>query len=118
MTGTTIALVVLGALLAAAVGGAVLVVRRRRAAARARGPSHQAIFAGLCRVHGLDRKARRLLKNLAQACVPEQPARVFLEPAWLDQASAQQAPVAGQPEELQQLRRALFKGVPPQEPGK
>ena len=49
--------------------------------------SHGALFQGLCRAHGLDRGARRLLKQIARHHRLSQPARLFTEPKWLAPAN-------------------------------
>lgn len=48
--------------------------------------SHRSLFNGLCRVHGLNRNARKLLKRVARHHKLGQPGRLFLEPKWLDPA--------------------------------
>lgn len=53
---------------------------------RRRYNSHGSLFNGLCRTHGLDHRARGLLKRAARYHKLAQPARVFTEPKWLDPA--------------------------------
>ncbi|MHC4177977.1 MAG: hypothetical protein ACYSWU_10740 [Planctomycetota bacterium] len=53
---------------------------------RRRFNSHASLFQGLCRTHGLDHSARRLLKQVARHHRLAQPARLFTEPKWLDPA--------------------------------
>lgn len=84
---------------------AAWIVRKRRRAAR--GPSHAALFAGLCRVHGLDKSARKLLRRFARRIECPQPARVFVDPALLENAAAAGLP-ARDAERLQSLGEELF----------
>jgi hypothetical protein len=65
------------------------------------------LFKELCRAHGFDYASRRLLKRLAAAHGVEQPAVLFVEPAYFDtnKLPASVKPFAGK---LQQLRNALF----------
>jgi hypothetical protein len=46
--------------------------------------SHPGLFSSLCRLHQLDRNARRLLRQVAQHHRLAQPGRLFIEPQWLD----------------------------------
>lgn len=73
----------------------------------ARGLSHAAIFAGLCRVHGLDKATRRLLRRFVRRIKCLQPARVFVDPALLENAAAAGLP-ARETERLQLLGEELF----------
>ena len=57
-----------------------------RVAHRRRHNSHGSLLHSLCRVHGLDRGTRRLLKQVARHHKLAHPARVFTEPQWLDPA--------------------------------
>jgi len=54
---------------------------------RRRHNSHRRLFQGLCRTHGLDRGARRLLRQVARHRQLKQPARLFTEPKWLNPAN-------------------------------
>jgi hypothetical protein len=51
---------------------------------RSRYNSHSSLFRGLCRTHGLDYRARSLLKQVARHRELDYPARLFTEPKWLD----------------------------------
>ncbi len=69
--------------------------------------SHGGLFCSLCRVHRLDRSARRLLKQVVQYHRLAQPARVFIEPYWLDPTRLG-APLRGRAAEVAALRSRLF----------
>lgn len=70
---------------------------------RRRGNSHSLLFAELCRIHGLDRASRRLLKWVARQRRLTQPARLFVDPQWLDPAR-----VGSRRAELAAMRARLF----------
>ena len=74
---------------------------------RRRCNSHGSLFQGLCRTHGLNHRARRLLKQLARHHRLAQPARLFIEPKWLDPASLQGA-LRRRAAEVAMLRNRLF----------
>lgn len=76
---------------------------------RRRYNSHASLFAGLCRVHGLDRAACKLLRQVVSCRGLAQPARVFTEPQWLDPSDTPQA-LRGQTGQLAQLHQRLFLG--------
>jgi hypothetical protein len=70
-------------------GGAIAVVCvairvASRMQHRRRYNSHASLFRALCRLHGLDRRARRLLRQVARRRKLPHPARLFTEPHWLD----------------------------------
>ena len=75
-------------LVAAAVIGLVIVILVivNRLAWHWRHKSHRGLFWGLCKVHGLDAGSRRLLKRVVRFHRLRQPARLFVEPKWLDPA--------------------------------
>ena len=75
-------------LVAGAVIGVVslILVIANRVAKHWRYKSHRGLFSGLCRVHGLDAANRRLLKRVVRSHRLRQPARLFIEPKWLDPA--------------------------------
>ena len=81
--------------------GSRLVHRRRH-------HSHGGLFAGLCRTHGLDRSTRGLLKQVARFHKLQQPARVFVDPKWLDPSSLQ-GPLRRQALRVAALRNRLFR---------
>lgn len=84
-----------------------LLVVGTRIAHRRRFNCHATVFGGLCKIHGLDAAARRLLKRVVRFHGLAQPGRLFVEPRWLDPAnlgSSFQARAA----ELEKLRRQLF----------
>lgn len=70
--------------------------------------SHGALFGALCRLHGLDHSARRLLRRVARHHRLRHPARVFTEPNWLDPAAL---PASFRPDarRLLVLRNWLFR---------
>jgi len=84
----------------------VLVVANR-IARRWRFNSHPALFYGLCKVHGLDSAARRLLKRVVRFHRLAQPGRLFVEPKWLDPANLGPS-FRPQAAELERLRNRLF----------
>jgi hypothetical protein len=84
---------------------AAWIVHKRRLASR--GLSPYAIFLGLCRVHGLDKATRKLLRRFARRIKCLQPARLFVDPALLERAAAAGIP-AKDVERLQSLSEELF----------
>lgn len=70
--------------------------------------SHPGLFCSLCRLHRLDRNSRRLLKQVVQYHRMSQPARVFIDPNWLDPARLGAAWRARSPE-IAALRSRLFE---------
>jgi hypothetical protein len=68
-------------------GVCVALVVVNRIVRATRGYSHPGLFSDLCKLHALDRGARRLLKQVAQFHDLTAPARVFTEPGWLNPAS-------------------------------
>ena len=76
--------------------------------------SHAALFGQLCRLHGLDAGSRRLLKRLAGQHNLPQPAKLFVDPRWLDSAAAGGTP-PNRRAELTALRHRLF-GPPQRDP--
>ena len=69
--------------------------------------SHGSLFRGLCRTHGLDHRARGLLKQVARQHKLAQPARLFTEPKWLEPGSLPGA-LRERAAELAKLRNRLF----------
>jgi len=69
--------------------------------------SHASLFRGLCRVHGLDRKTRGLLKQLAQHHRLSQPALLFVEPKWFSPKTLGTR-FASQQKDLMELAKRLF----------
>lgn len=104
-TGDVVTWMIVGVIAIGAISAGIWIATR--IAHKRKHNSHATLFAGLCRVHGLDRNARRLLRqvisthNLAQAC------RVFTEPQWLDPANAR-GPLQSQTKEMGSLRNHLF----------
>jgi hypothetical protein len=90
----------------------VLLYLLNRLARRWRRNSHPALFSGLCRLHGLDLGARQLLKQVVQYYRLIQPARLFIEPQWLDPARLR-GPLQARAAELTALRGRLFGLDPP-----
>jgi len=78
----TLAIVVCVALVAAAVAGGVWYWRRWQQ--RRRAYSHSLLFNDLCRLHEIPRRDRALLAQLAKVFQLSHPARVFIEPKWLE----------------------------------
>jgi hypothetical protein len=74
---------------------------------RRRHNSHRRLFQGLCRTHGLDRGARRLLRQVARHRQLKQPARLFTEPRWLNPADLPGA-LRRRAAEVAALRNRLF----------
>jgi len=100
-------------LVAGAVIGAISVVLvvANRIARHWRFNSHLALFYGLCKVHGLDSAARRLLKRVVRFHRLGQPGRLFVEPKWLDPANLGPS-FQTQAAELERLRNRLFNVRP------
>jgi hypothetical protein len=69
--------------------------------------SHRRLFQGLCRTHGLDRRARGLLKQVARHHQLRQPGRLFTEPKWLNPAELRGA-LRRRAAEVAALRSRLF----------
>ena len=69
--------------------------------------SHRGLFWGLCKVHGLDSASRRLLTRVVRFHRLRQPARVFIEPKWLDPAGLGPA-FRSDAVPLNKLRNGLF----------
>jgi hypothetical protein len=69
--------------------------------------SHAALLAGLCRLHGLTRRGRALLGQLARASGLAHPARLFLEPEWYEPSRLPPA-LRGRSDEIARLRQRLF----------
>jgi hypothetical protein len=74
---------------------------------RRRYHSHGLLFRALCRIHGLDHRARRLLKQVARHHKLAQPARLFTEPKWLNPAGLRGA-LRRRATEVAILRNRLF----------
>jgi hypothetical protein len=70
--------------------------------------SHPALFYGLCKVHGLDGNARRLLKQVARFHNLARPTRLFIDPKWLDPANLGGS-FRARTGELWALRQRLFE---------
>ena len=69
--------------------------------------STKRLFRDLCRLHDLDWSSRRLLRRLALARGLNNPAQIFLQPAWLEPAEipAEFRPFQAQ---LQEIEQRLF----------
>lgn len=65
------------------------------------------LFRELSRAHRLDRHSRRLLRQLAEVLQLEQPAEVFLQPAYF-KAENLPAPLQSEAAWYEQLRERLF----------
>jgi hypothetical protein len=74
---------------------------------RRRYNSHGSLFSGLCRAHGLDHRARGLLKRVARHHRLVHPARLFTEPKWLDPADLKGS-LRRRAAEVAMLRNRLF----------
>ncbi len=74
---------------------------------RYRHQSHAALFRGLCDAQGLDPASRRLLARVGRCCCVSQPARLFVEPQWLDPAKLSGS-LQARAEEVVALRARLF----------
>jgi len=77
-----------------------------RTVQRRRRYSHAGLFRQLCRLHNLDRSSRRLLRRLARRYKLSQPARLLVDPRWLDSVAASVPPARRA--ELTGLRQRLF----------
>jgi len=68
---------------------------------------HLPLFVELCRLHGLDRKKRALLRSVMEKFRSDKPALIFVDPTWLRRALEQEefAEVA---EELRELYEQWF----------
>lgn len=84
-----------------------LLVAASRFAHRWRYNSHPALFHGLCKVHGLQGASRRLLRRVARFHGLARPARLFVEPKWLDPTTLD-ASFQPRAVELEGLRCHLF----------
>ena len=69
--------------------------------------NHGTLFSGLCRMHALDRSARKLLVEVAQHRRLSQRARLFTDPRWLDPATLR-GPIRRKAADVDALRRRLF----------
>jgi hypothetical protein len=69
--------------------------------------SHAALFRGLCEAHGLNRASRRLLAQVGRCCRVSPPARLFVEPQWLDSVNLSGA-LQTRAEEIGAMRARLF----------
>jgi hypothetical protein len=69
------------------------------------------LLGELCAAHGLGRREQRLLRAAARVLNLQHPARLFLEPHLLAQAS-QHPLLASRRQELAELRRQLFGVLP------
>ena len=89
----------------------VVIMVANRIARHWRYNSHPALFYGLCKVHGLDSAARRLLKRVVRFHRLGHPGRLFVEPKWLDPANLGPS-FQTQAAELERLRNRLFNVRP------
>ena len=97
-------------LIAAGVGIAAICVAAillSRWLKRQREYSHPLLFRGLCRAHGLKMRDRRLLLRIAGLKKISAPARLFIEPAWLDPARLPGS-LKSQAKDLLRLREQIF----------
>ncbi len=78
-----------------------------RVVQRHRKYSHTGLFNGLCKAHKLDRSDKSLLKQLAKFYRMSQPARLFVEPGWLEPARLGPN-YRSQAGKVKELRTALF----------
>ncbi|MEE9602667.1 MAG: hypothetical protein V3V75_05135 [Thermoguttaceae bacterium] len=69
--------------------------------------SHLGLFHGLCREHGLGRRARGLLKQVAGQNRLNYPCRVLTEPQWVENA-ARSGRLSSRAKELKALHKKLF----------
>jgi hypothetical protein len=74
---------------------------------RQRHNSQGSLFWGLCRTHGLNRRTRKLLRQVARHHRLRQPARLFTEPKWLSPANLPRA-LRQRAAEVAALRNRLF----------
>ncbi len=89
---------------AVVVGVGIYLVRRQLCRGQT---SHAALFRGLCEAQGLSRISRRLLRQIGQHHRLAQPARIFVDPRWLDPAGLSPA-LRLRSAELAALRQSLF----------
>lgn len=68
--------------------------------------SPRRLFRDLCRLHGLDRSTRRLLKRLARQQQLDHPSRLFVEPERFDAHNL--GSLAGDQRRLHAIRQRLF----------
>ncbi len=97
-------------LVVAVVGMAIVcggVYAGTRASQRWKTDSHLALVYGLSRVHGLDRRARGLVRQVAKVHHLSSPARVFTEPNWLAPDSLK-GPLQSRSTEIAALRSRIF----------
>ena len=80
-------------------------VQRWRSQRRRHSP--QALFAELCRAHGLDRSDRRVLRRVARRLQLPQPSLLFLDAQLLDGGGAN-AETGARQEDLTRIRQRLF----------
>jgi len=104
-TGEVVVYLLIAGVVIAAVCALLYLVNRMQH--RKRYNSHSTLFAGLCRVHGLGRGDRALLKQVASQHQLAQPARVFTEPKWLDPAGLRGS-LSRQASKVENLRKRLF----------
>ncbi len=97
----------LGAIIAVAVVSGMAYWHAARLRRKRRQYSHDYLFADLCALHRLNRPSRNLLKQLARYHNLGHPARMFLEPVWLDPQRLPQA-LHARAEEIVKLRAELF----------
>jgi hypothetical protein len=102
---TTLTWVAVGAGLAAVLLAAGYLAARL--ARRHGSHSHAALFRQLCRIHHLDRASRALLRRVAAQYRIAQPARLFVDPRWLDSAARSATP-PGSREHLSAIQSRLF----------
>ena len=103
--GTLLVWVVVAAVVVAVVCGLMVVATRLHH--RRRFNSKWSLYHQLCRLHGLDHGARRLLRQLIRQHNLAVPATVFTEPKWFNPA-IQPAPLRQQGRELAALAEQLF----------
>ncbi len=68
--------------------------------------SPRRLFRDLCRLHGLDRASRGLLRRLARQQQLDHPARLFVEPERFDPCNL--GPLANQARRYQAIHQRLF----------
>ncbi len=106
-------MLMLGAIVAiAGVGIWALNWAANREKTRRRKPSPRRLFGELCRTHGLNRRDRRLLNQLAEASPVETPGELFLRPELFERESLADA-VKQDADELQAIARILFEEATP-----
>ncbi len=79
--------------------------------------NHPRLFRDLCATHEIDRNGRALLGRIAAQCRLSQPARMFVDPRWIDSAVRSGA-VPTRSEDLEVLRQKLFGPPPEKKPAK